>query len=94
MTTYWILWIFNALIALIPIYFFFVGLGDGSISSRNLGIWLILMLVVAVVLVGPFLLKAAHQMGLAKGLMIVAAIPGILVVLYFIVVMTMNPDWK
>ena len=94
MTTFWILWIFNALIALIPIYFFFVGLADGTVSSRNLGMWLILMLVVAVVLIVPFLLKAAHQMGLAKGLMIVAAIPGLLAVLYFIVVMTMNPDWK
>ena len=94
MTTFWILWIFNALIALIPIYFFFVGLADGTVSSRNLGMWLILMLVVAVVLIAPFLLKAAHQMGLAKGLMIVAAIPGILAVLYFIVVMTMNPDCK
>ena len=94
MTTFWILWIFNALISLIPIYFFFVGLNDGTVSSRNAGIWFILMLVVAVVLVGPFLLKAANQLTLAKVLMLIAAVPGFLVVLYFVVVITMNPDWK
>ena len=94
MVTFWILWIFNAIMSLVPIYFFFVGLNDGSVSSRNMGIWLILLLIVAIVLGGSFLLKAANQLALAKILLIIAAIPGVLGLLYFIIVFTMNPDWK
>ena len=94
MTMFWILWSFNALVSLVPIYFFFVGIGDGTVSSRNIGIWFILLLVVAVVLIGPLLLKAANQMALAKVLMIVAAIPGILALLYFLVIIFMHPDFK
>jgi len=93
MVTFWILWIFNALISLVPIYFFFVGLGDGTVSSKNMGLWLIILLVVGIVLAGPFMLKAANQMSLAKILMIAAAVPGVLVVLYFIIVLTMKPNW-
>ena len=94
MTTFWILWIFNALIALVPLYFFFIGLGDGSISSRNIGYWFLILLIVAVVIGGSLLLKANNQMGLAKGLLVVAAIPGILTVLYFVIVLTSNTRWN
>ncbi|MEP6793983.1 MAG: osmoprotectant transporter permease [Saprospiraceae bacterium] len=93
MTTFWILWIFNALMCLVPVYFFFVGLGDGTITSRNIGLWFLILLVVAIVLVGSFLLKAANQMALAKVLLILAAIPGILTLLYFVIVFTSKPNW-
>jgi hypothetical protein len=94
MTTFWILWIFNALMCLIPIYFFFIGLGDGTITSRNIGLWLLILLVIAIVLVGTFLLKAANQMALAKVILILAAIPGILALLYFLIVFTSKPNWR
>ena len=94
MTTFWVLWIFNAIMSLIPIYFFFVGLMDGTVSSSNIGIWFILLLVVAVVLVGSYLLRAANQMALAKILLIIAAIPGIMAILYFAVVMISKPRWN
>ncbi len=94
MTTFWILWIFNALMALIPVYFFFIGIGDGSITSRNIGLWMIILLIVAVVVGGSLLLKSANQMGLAKALLIVAAIPGLLAILYFAVVITSKTRWN
>jgi len=94
MTTFWILWIFNALMALIPLYFFFIGIGDGSITSRNIGLWMIILLIVAVVVGGSLLLKSANQMGLAKALLMVAAIPGLLAILYFAVVMTSKTRWN
>ena len=40
MITFWILWIFNALMSLIPVCFFFIGMGDGSIDARNIAMWL------------------------------------------------------
>jgi hypothetical protein len=94
MTFFWILWIFNAIMSLIPLYFFFIGLGDGTITSKNIGMWLIILLVVAAVLGGSYLLKAANQLSLAKVLLIVAAIPGLLAVLYFLIVFTTKPRWN
>ena len=94
MTTFWILWIFNALMALVPIYFFFVGLKDGSITSSNIGIWFIILLVVAIVIGGSQWLKSVNQMALAKGLLIVAAIPGVFALFYFLVVIIGKPRWN
>lgn len=94
MTLFWILWIFNALMALVPVYFFFVGLADGSINSRNIGLWGLILLVVAGILIGSWWLQAHHQLGWAKGLLVFAAVPGILVLLYFIIVLTSKPRWN
>ncbi len=94
MVTFWILWIFNALIALVPLYFFFIGLGDGSITSRNIGYWFLILLIVAVVIGGSLLLKANNQMGPAKSLLVIAAIPGILTVLYFVIALTSKGRWN
>ena len=78
---------------MVPVYYFFIGLGDGSITSRNLWMWFFILLVVAIVLGGSYLLKAANQLALAKVLLILAAIPGILVLLYFVIVFTGKPNW-
>jgi len=94
MTLFWILWVFNALMALIPLYFFFVGLGDGTVSSRNMGYWIIILLLVAFVVGGSLWLKSANQMSLAKGLLILAAIPGIIAVAYFLIIIIAKPRWN
>ena len=94
MTTFWILWSFNALMALIPIYFFFVGLNDGSVSAANMGYWIMILLVVALVIGGSLLLRNANQMSLAKGLLIVAAIPGVIAIIFFAIVMIGKPRWN
>ena len=94
MALFWILWSFNALMSLVPIYFFFVGLSDGSITSRNIGLWSIIMLIVAGVLFGSLWLKAHNQLPLAKVLLILAAVPGIFVLLYFLIVFTSKARWN
>ena len=94
MTTFWILWIFNALVALVPVYFFFVGLGDGSITSRNIGMWAIILLIVALILGGTMFLKTQNQLTIAKGILIVTAIPGVLALLYMLIVMTSKTRWN
>ena len=94
MVFFWILWSFNALMALIPLYFFFVGLADGSVSARNGWMWLLILLIVAVVVGGSLYLKSVNQLALAKGMLILAAIPGLLAVLYFTIVMTSNTRWN
>jgi hypothetical protein len=94
MTTFWILWSFNALMALVPIYFFFVGLNDGSVSSSNMGLWMLILLAVVVVIGGSLWLRAANQMPLARGLLIVAAIPGVIAIIFFAIILITKPRWN
>ena len=94
MTIFWILWIFTAIMSLVPIYFFFIGLNDGSITARNIGLWAIILLIIAGVLIGSCWLKDHERLGMAKGLLMLAAIPGLFVVLYFVVVLTSKARWN
>ncbi|HUR30717.1 MAG TPA: hypothetical protein VMZ69_04750 [Saprospiraceae bacterium] len=94
MTTFWVLWTFNALMALIPIYFFFVGLGDGSISASNMIYWVLILLVVAVVVGGTLWLRSMNLMPLARGILYVAAVPGIFALIFFGIVLIGKPKWN
>lgn len=94
MKTFWILWIFNALMALIPVYFFLEGVADGTVSQRNIGIWLILLLVVAIVLGGSLWLKGTDHLKIAKVLLIIATIPSVLAIVFFLSVILSNNRWN
>ncbi len=75
MTFFWVLWWFDAFVALIALYFFFIGLGDGSVSSFNGGLWAVLLLGLAVILFGSQWLRAHGHPGLAMLLLAVLAVP-------------------
>ena len=94
MVFFWILWSFNALMALIPIYFYFAGLADGTVNAKNGWMWLIILLIVAIVVGGSLYLISVNQLSLSKALLILASIPGVLAVLYFTVIMTSNTRWN
>ena len=94
MTLFTILWYFTAIMSVVPVYFFFIGLKDGSITTRNIVLWLIILLIIAGVLVGSNWLRDHDRLSMAKWLLALAAIPGALVLLYFIVVMIGKPRWN
>lgn len=94
MNLFWILWGIDVLIALIALYFFFVGLADGSVSSFNMGIWSLLLIGLAVVVFGSLWLKSIEQLGLAKGLLCILAIPGILYALFVLMLIIGKPRWN
>lgn len=94
MTLFWILWGIDALIALIALYFFFIGLADGSVSSFNMGIWSLLLIGLAVIIFGSLWLKSINQLGIAKGLLGILAIPGILYALFILMVIIGKPRWN
>lgn len=94
MTFFWILWGFDAIIALVVLYFFFVGLADGSVSSFNMGLWLTLLAVVAIVLWGSLWLKSHGRIGFAKGVLSILAVPGFLYLLFLLVVLIGKPRWN
>lgn len=94
MKLFWFLFGFDALMSLIPIYFFFVGLGDGTITMKNMGIWLIILLVIAGVLFGSHWLMLHDHLALAKGILGFASIPGLIFLLYIAIVIIGKPRWN
>ena len=55
--------------ALVALYFFFIGLGDGSVSSFNIAICLALLGGIAAILVGGWMLSAKGQRRAAIGVL-------------------------
>jgi hypothetical protein len=94
MNLFWILWIFTAVMSVIPVYFFFIGLKDGSITSRNLILWIGILLTIGAVLYGSLWLRGHNRLPLAEWLLGFAAVPGVLVLLYFLVVIISKPRWN
>jgi len=90
---FWILWGFDALIALVFLYFFFIGIGDGSVSSFNMGMWLLILSGLAAVLGGSFLLNRYQHMIIAKLVLCLVALPGFLYGLLVLMLMGVK-DWK
>jgi len=91
---FWILWGWDALIAAVFLYFFLVGLADGSVSSFNMALWLTIIAILAVVMIGSLALRSATRIGLAVLLLLVLAVPGALFALFFGAMIVLNPDFK
>lgn len=94
MKNFWLLWGFDALMALVVLSFFFTGLTDGSVSSFNMGLWLIILLAVGGVVLGSLWLQSAGYHGAAKGVLWLLAVPGLLVLLFFLGLLVMQPRWN
>lgn len=94
MITFWILWVFNALMSLIPVCFFFIGMGDGSIDGRNILMWLGILAFVGLLLGGTYWLKTKGQVLAAKVILWLSSVPCLLVILYFIIVLTSDGRWN
>jgi hypothetical protein len=91
---FWVLWAIDALISVIALFFFLVGVADGSVSSFNLGIWIVLLAALTAVVGGSLWLKAIGRRGLGTLLLLVLAVPGILLALFFLVLIISGPRWN
>ncbi|GAB3501506.1 osmoprotectant transporter permease [Emticicia fontis] len=94
MILFWIFWGIDAIVALIALYFFFIGLADGSVSSVNMSLWLVLLGALAAILFGTLALKAAGNLLFAKILAGVLAIPAILFALFFLILIASGQKWN
>ena len=91
---FWIFFGIDALICTIVAVFFFIGLGDGSVSWFNSGIWTTIWVVLTVIIAGSLGLKAVGHPVLGMILLLVLAVPGILSgFLLFLFVVT-NSRWN
>jgi hypothetical protein len=91
---FWVLWGFDAIIALVVIYFFFIGLADGSVSSFNIGLWLVVLLVLAVLMLGSLWLKSHEWVGLAKICLSILAVPSMLYLLMMLLMIFGKQRWN
>ena len=91
---FWTCWGIDALIGAIAVIFFLIGLADGSVSSFNIGIWMVMLAVLAVILGGSLWLKEAAHPVLAMLLLLVLAIPGVLSGLFLFLLLVTNARWN
>lgn len=91
---FWFVWAVDALVALVFVVFFFIGLLDGSVSSFNLGLWLMVLFVLGVVLLGSYGLRRAGYKRWAMVLALVVALPGLLYGLFLLLILIGNPRWN
>jgi len=91
---FWIPWVIDAVVASVVVGFFFVGLGDRSVSSYNIVLWMGILAAAAVVVGGSLILKAVGQRALAIALALLLAIPATLFVLFWVVIIISNPRWN
>ncbi len=94
MTLVRILLAFDALVALVIVGFFVVGLSDGSVSSFNGGLWFGILAALTVVLVGGWQLGKNGRRGAAIKLLLALAIPALCFVAFFAVVLIAQPRWN
>lgn len=84
----------NCAAALVALYFLFIGLADGSVSSFNAGIWTALIAGIAAILIGGWLLNAKGYRGAAIAVSLILAGPAVLYVLFVLMLIVMQPDFR
>ncbi len=94
MNYFWILWSFDAIIALIITYFLIIGIFDGSVSSQNIRLWLAIMAGLLIIMGGSLWLKSHDKMAMAKTLLYVLAIPGLVYALFLLLMIFGKPRWN
>ncbi len=92
--SFWIFWGADAIAALIAVYFFVVGLGDGSVSSFNAAIWAALLGGLAIVVGGSLWLRGASHPRIAQALVTALGVPAIGTGLFFLVMILAKPRWN
>jgi hypothetical protein len=94
MKLFWTLWGIDAITAFTCICFFIGGLTDSSVSERNIGQWALMLLVPLGLLAGGWFLKSAEHLILAKILLALLAIPAILFVLFYLILILTGAKWQ
>jgi hypothetical protein len=83
-----------AAVAVVALYFFVIGIGDGSVSSFNIVLWLVLLGGIGAVLAGGFALNAVGRRRAACALLAILALPGLLSGLFIVSVLILQPRWN
>jgi hypothetical protein len=94
MKFFWTIWVIDALAALVLLFFFFMGLMDGSVSSFNGIEWLIILISVAGILFGSIHFIRKGKKALAWLLLILLAIPALLICVFILILFFGDIHWQ
>ena len=89
-----ILWWVDVVAAVIAVAFFFIGIGDGSVSSFNIALWAALLAALAVVVFGSHALAQNDRRWPAIGLAALLAVPALLYGLMIVVFVASGARWN
>jgi hypothetical protein len=84
----------DALVGAVIVWFFLLGLDDGGVSESNIALWLIILFGLGGVMLGGLVLRAQGRDGAARLLLGVIAGPALLVGLFFLLLILLNPRWN
>lgn len=91
---FWFLWVTDCIIAAVILYFFIIGLGDGSVDGRNINLWLGILLGLILILGGAWYLKTIDLLPWAKRILWILALPGLLYGLFLLIAIIARPRWN
>lgn len=93
-------WLFRAtfaaaaIVAAVLLAFFAIGIGDGSVSSFNIVLWLGILAAAGAILLAGHALRAHGHPRLAVAVLGVLTVPGILYALLVLVFVTSGARWN
>lgn len=93
MWLYRLLFAFDALMLLVLLYFFVDGLQYGG-TSQAAGMWLVMLGVPAALMSGAWHLKARGKRRVATALLFILALPALLYIAFFGLLLLLNPSWQ
>ncbi len=85
---------FDVLVSLIILYFFLIGIGDGTVSAFNIDLWLLIIAALVAVLGGSLWLRSHHHPNFALATLLIIILPALLFVLYFLVAILGGGRWN
>lgn len=91
---FWVPWIIDALLAVVLLYFFIVGLIDGSVSSSNMRLWAVILLGLGCIMGGGLWLRSANHLNLAMVLLLVPAAPAIIFCSLMLIAFISGERWN
>ncbi len=91
---YWATFAIAALVTALAAGFFVVGIGDGSVSSFNMSLWLSLLSATAAILFLGHRLHMHGRTGLAIAVLAILAVPGLLYGLFALMIIVTLPHWN
>jgi hypothetical protein len=87
-------WWLCAAAALVPVWFFAVGLADGTVGVSNLLLWLAMLGCMAGFLYGSYRLRQLGRHGLAWLLLSVLLVPAFIALLFIVMLLLNPPHWQ
>ena len=94
MIFYRILLAIDALVGAILLYFFITGIEDGSVSSFNILLWLAMLGGFAALVGVALTLRARGHKAAANFVLLVPALPGLLAMIFLLMVVLLQPDFR